>query len=508
MLKFILIILDGFGIRDEKKSNAYALANTPNLDELISSKPMVLLETSGNAVGLPNGVMGNSEVGHTNIGAGRIVKQDLVRINDDIKQDILRNNPVLVNLFTKIKNQKSTLHLMGLISDGGVHSHIDHLKYIIKAAKDFGLKDVSIHAIMDGRDTPPNSGKNYIKDLQNYLDEIRIGEIASICGRYFTMDRDTRWDRVERGYRLMVFGEGDRFDNPISAIENSYQDSITDEFITPKIIGKFKNINNGDGVLALNFRADRMREISTAFTETDFNEFKTKNIEIQYVSMTEYQDSFKFPVLFPPVKLADIFPEVLSKEGYRQLRIAETEKYAHVTYFLNGGDEHIFPGEERIMIPSPKVATYDLQPEMSAYEVTEKVIDAIKSDKFETIILNYANPDMVGHTGILPAGIKAIEVVDECLALVIEQAKLKDATIFLTSDHGNLEMMSNPETGEPYTAHTLFPVPFIVDSPKTDIALRGDGKLADIAPTILDYFNLKQPQAMTGKSLLKKKNFN
>ncbi len=502
MLKFILIILDGFGLRDEKEANAYALANTPNLDKLLSEKPMANLETSGNAVGLPDGVMGNSEVGHTNIGAGRVVKQDLVKINDDIQTNSLIKNTKLIQLFNRVKQNNSTLHLMGLLSDGGVHSQTNHLKYVLKSAKDFGVQDIAIHAITDGRDTPPKSGIDYVHDLQNFVDELAIGRITTICGRYYTMDRDKRWDRVEKGYRLMVYGDGEAFDNPISAIEHSYSKKVTDEFITPKLINKPNPIKNGDGVLAFNFRADRMREISIAFTENEFTEFQTKKLDLEYMSMTQYKESFQFPVLFPPEELNDIFPEVLSKLGFSQLRIAETEKYAHITYFLNGGNEKIFQGEDRILVPSPKVATYDLQPEMSAIEVTEKVIEAIQSDKYDAMFLNYANPDMVGHTGILSSAIKAIEIVDECVGQVIGFVRSKGATTFLTADHGNLEMMENPDTGEPFTSHTLSPVPFVVDSPNSDITLSRNGVLADIAPTILEFLDFEQPRVMTGKSLL------
>ncbi len=501
-MKFILIILDGFGLREDESGNAYALGNTPILDNLLQNKPMSVVETSGEYVGLPDGIMGNSEVGHTNIGAGRIVKQDLVRINDDIKNDQLKENINLQSTFKHVIDNDSTLHLMGLLSDGGVHSHIDHFKYILNTAKSYGVKNIAVHPFTDGRDTSPTSGKSYLVDLDNYLESINCGRIATVCGRYYAMDRDNRWDRVELAYKMLVQSEGERFENINTFLETLYENNETDEFIAPKIIGELSPIQDGDAVLTMNFRADRMRQMSRAFTEDEFNEFPTQMKNIHYVSMTQYQESFNVPVLYSPIKLNKIFPELLANEGFTQLRIAETEKYAHVTYFFNGGKESLFKGEDRILIPSPKVATYDLQPEMNARKVTDAVLDAISNEQFDAIIMNYANPDMVGHTGLLDAAIKAIETIDQCVGEVVSAVKGKNGAVFLTADHGNLEMMINPETGEPHTAHTTLPVPFVLDCHEEIYTLKSNGKLADIAPTILAYLNIPQPPEMTGNNLL------
>ena len=501
-MKFILIILDGFGLREDVSGNAYALGNTPNLDNLLQKKPMSVVEASGKFVGLPDGIMGNSEVGHTNIGAGRVVKQDLVRINDDVTSDKLKENPNLQSTFRHILQNNSTLHLMGLLSDGGVHSHIDHFKYLINAAKDYGVKKLVVHPFTDGRDTSPTSGKSYLMDLHNHLESINCGRIATVCGRYYAMDRDNRWERIESAYKMLLSSEGEYFENIETFLDSLYENDETDEFITPKIIGELVAIQNGDAVLTMNFRADRMRQIVRAFTEDSFNEFPTQIKKIHYLSMTQYQDSFHFPTLYSPIKLKKIFPELLANEGLTQLRISETEKYAHVTYFLNGGKESLFEGEERILIPSPKVATYDLQPEMNAKKVTGAVMDAIENKKFDAIIMNYANPDMVGHTGLLDAAIKAIETIDKCVGEVVSAVKENGGAVFLTADHGNLEMMTNPKTGEPHTAHTTLPVPFVLDCNETKYTLKSNGKLADIAPTILAYLKIPKPDEMTGNNLL------
>lgn len=504
MKNFILIILDGYGIRAESDANAAVLANTPNLDSIKETCPSIHLETSGAAVGLPDGVMGNSEVGHTNIGAGRVVKQDLVRINDAISSHQLHENPILHDLFDKVKLTKSTLHLMGLLSDAGVHSHLDHLKVLIQSAKDANVPDTAIHCFTDGRDTSPSSGIRYINDLQTYLDQLEYGRIATVCGRYYAMDRDNRWDRVQRAYDMLTECKGEQFVSAADAILDSYSKGIMDEFVLPKIINGGAQVTDGDGILMFNYRADRMRQISRAFTEPHFSEFPVKNLSLHYSSMTRYQEKFTFPVLFPPVSLTNIFPEILSRNGYRQLRIAETEKYAHVTYFFNGGDETVFPGEDRILVPSPKVATYDLQPEMSAPEVTDRVVEAIRSRQYEAIILNFANPDMVGHTGYLSAAIKAMETVDQCFGRIKEAMTETNGTIFLTADHGNLELMQNPETGEPHTAHTTLPVPLVMCDPTETYGLKENGKLADIAPTILEFLDLPVPEEMDGISRLKR----
>lgn len=503
MIKFILIILDGFGLRDSSVGNAYALADTPELDRLLNDCPMVPVETSGNYVGLPDGIMGNSEVGHMNIGAGRIVKQDLVRINENIDSGKLKKNQNLESIFETVHRNKSTLHLMGLLSDGAVHSHIDHLDYILNCAGDAGLADVIIHAITDGRDTAPDSGINYIRQLENIITENGIGRIGTICGRYYAMDRDRRWDRTEKAYRVLLNGMGETFDSAEEAVQFSYDMGITDEFITAKIIGNNQSLKKEDYLFMFNFRADRMRQICDALTSPNFNEFPAETEQPNVVTMTKYREDFPMPVLFEPETLNDIFPQVLSENGFRQLRIAETEKYAHVTYFFNGGTESQLVGEERILVPSPRIATYDLQPEMSAFIVTDEVLTTIENDEYEAIILNFANPDMVGHTGKLDAAIKAIETIDNCLTRITRTVKGKGGAVFLTADHGNLEMMINPETGKAHTAHTTLPVPFLIDSPKDRWTLSGKGKLADIAPTILEFLGLEKPEQMTGKSLLK-----
>ncbi len=500
--RFALIILDGFGLRDEIHANAIKLAHTPTIDKLFETCPWIPIETSGKFVGLPNGVMGNSEVGHTNIGAGRIVKQDLVRINDDVASDKLNDNNKLKNTLSIVKNNNSTLHLIGLLSDAGVHSHIDHLKYLIHSAKNYGIQDISIHVITDGRDTSPNSGLNYVKHIQIFLDEIGIGKIATISGRFYSMDRDKRWERTESSYRCYMFGEGKNESNAITAIENNYLSKITDEFIPPTIIGKGGVIKNGDGVIAFNFRADRMRQISKAFTDNTFDKFQTKQVDFHYLSMTQYQESFTFPFMYKPEVLTNILPEVLENSGYTQLRAAETEKYAHVTYFLNGGDEKQFKNEHRILVPSPKVKTYDLQPEMSAKLLTEKLIKAIQSGKYPSIFVNFANPDMVGHTGDLNAAIKAVETIDSCLEKMVFELEKSNTTLFLTADHGNLEMMIDPKTNNPHTAHTTNPVPLLLKSQDKSISIQGAGKLADIAPTILEFLNIHIPKEMNGESKL------
>jgi 2,3-bisphosphoglycerate-independent phosphoglycerate mutase len=505
MTKFILIILDGFGLREESNGNAYKLANTPELDRLLNICSMVPIETSGKFVGLPDGIMGNSEVGHMNLGAGRIVKQDLVRINDDIKSNKLKDNPKLIQLFSRIKKHNSTLHLAGLLSDGGVHSHINHLIYVLKSAKAFGLTKVHIHAFMDGRDTAPDCGENYINEIEAEINQLGIGKITTVCGRYYAMDRDNRWDRIKLAYNMLIKGKGEKFDTAKNALEYSYQSHIYDEFITPKILNGYTPIAENDGVFMFNYRADRMRQICDVFTNPNFNEFKVASHKFMLVGMNRYKESFTFPVLYKKEKLTRILPEILEENGISQLRIAETEKYAHVTYFFNGGNEHLFPNEDRILVNSPKVATYDLQPEMSAKEVTTKVLDAINSKIYGGIILNFANPDMVGHTGVLPAGVQAIETIDDCLSQIIKSIKKQDGVVFLTADHGNLEMMIDPITQKPHTAHTTLPVPFIIDDPTDTWELTKSGKLADVAPSILAYLHIEKPIEMTGESLLSRK---
>ena len=502
MLKFILIILDGFGLRKEKEGNAVAQANTPTLDRMMNNCPLSRIETSGKFVGLPDGIMGNSEVGHMNMGAGRIVKQDLVRINDSIKSNELKNNTQLQNVFNHVKNNDSTMHIMGLISDGGVHSHLNHFEYILAVARENGVEKIAIHAFMDGRDTSPVSGINFMNKLENFIASDKKYKVATVCGRYYAMDRDNRWERIEKAYKMLINSQGENYTDAVTAIQSYYDKDITDEFINPSIIGEQCPIQNGDAVFSMNFRADRMRQIVTAINDSNFLHFQTKSLDILFTTMTEYQKEFPYSVLFEQEKIDNIFPELLARNNYRQLRIAETEKYAHVTYFFNGGSEQPFPGETRKLIPSPKVATYDLQPEMSAPEVTEEVLLAIESDKYEAIIMNFANPDMVGHTGNIKAAITAIETIDSCLEKIQCAANEKDAAIFLTADHGNLELMHDPLSGMIHTAHTTLPVPLILVNVNGNYQLAETGKLADIAPTILDYLKIEKPLEMTGNSLL------
>ena len=502
MIKFILIILDGFGLRKEEEGNAVAQANTPNLDKMMNNCPLSKIETSGKFVGLPDGIMGNSEVGHMNMGAGRIVKQDLVRINDSIKSNELKNNTQLQNVFNHVKNNDSTMHIMGLISDGGVHSHLDHFEYILAAARKNGVEKIAIHAFMDGRDTSPVSGINFMNKLENFIASDKKYKVATVCGRYYAMDRDNRWERIEKAYKMLINSQGGNYTDAVTAIQSYYDKDITDEFINPSIIGEQCPIQNGDAVFSMNFRADRMRQMVTAINDSNFSHFQTEPLDILFTTMTEYQKEFPYSVLFEQEKIYNIFPELLARNNYRQLRIAETEKYAHVTYFFNGGSEQPFPGETRKLIPSPKVATYDLQPEMSAPEVTEEVLLAIESDKYEAIIMNFANPDMVGHTGNIKAAITAIETIDSCLEKIQRVANEKDAAIFLTADHGNLELMHDPLSGVIHTAHTTLPVPLILVNVNGNYQLAETGKLADIAPTILDYLKIEKPLEMTGNSLL------
>ncbi len=510
----MLIILDGWGISAETKGNAVKLAKTPYLDSLENAYPHTSLLCSGEAVGLPVGIMGNSEVGHLNIGAGRVVYQALLKINKSIKCGEFFENNVLKSVISKVKANDSALHLMGLVSDGGVHSHLSHLLALLDMAKKEELKDVYVHAILDGRDTSPDSGTDYIKSLQNYINEIGFGSIVSICGRYYAMDRDKRWDRVEKAYRLYTLGEGVKETNPVEAVQNAYNRDETDEFIQPVVItdehGKpLRTVQDGDGVIFFNFRADRARQLAQVFTDPKFTFFNRNAYpEIcDFVCMTIYDENFPLPVAFPPVHMDEILGEVISKKGLKQLRIAETEKYAHVTYFFNGGEEKAFQLEDRCLIPSPReVPTYDLKPEMSAFEVTEEVISRLQSKNYDMIILNFANMDMVGHTGVLEAAIKACEMVDKCVERVVAQVKAQGGTVLITADHGNAEKMIDAD-GHIHTAHTLNPVPFILvndnkQNKQQNIKLRLDGILGDIAPTILHIMDIDKPEQMTGSSLI------
>ena len=508
----ILIILDGWGFSEETEGNAVAQANTPFLDSMINTYPNCKLLCSGNEVGLPDGTMGNSEVGHMNIGAGRRVFQDFVRINNAIKDKTFFNNPALLDIIKKVSTSKKSLHIMGLLSDGGVHSHINHLFALIDMARQNRIEHLFIHPILDGRDTSPTSGRAYIEHLQGYLDKAGIGKIATIVGRYYAMDRDTRWDRVERAYQLFTEGRGVQFEKPVEAVQKSYDTGTIDEFVEPVVIISDNEdkgipqgiITDGDGLIFFNFRADRAKEITRAFTQKDFLEFKREKTPQlgRFVCMTQYDETFELPVAFGPQHLDLILGEILSQNSIRQLRIAETEKYAHVTYFFNGGDEKVFEGEERILIPSPRdVATYDLKPGMSACQVADTACDKIRSGEFDFIVLNFANMDMVGHTGVLEAALEACETVDQCVKKVVEAIQETGGTALITADHGNAEQMLAND-GSTHTAHTLNPVRLVLVGEKyKGITLR-DGILGDIAPTILKILNITQPTDMTGKALL------
>ena len=503
----MLMILDGFGINEKEEGNAVKLSNMPNYDKLIKQNPNTIIHTSGLSVGLPEGQMGNSEVGHTNIGAGRIVYQELTRITKDIEEGEFFSNDVLVNAIENCKKNNSKLHIMGLLSDGGVHSHNRHLYALLELAKRKDFEDVYVHCFLDGRDTPPASAETYITDLQNKMQEKGIGKVASIAGRFYAMDRDKRWERIKKAYDALVYGIGEKAGSAITAIESSYQKEIFDEFVEPTLICNndepIATISNNDSVIFFNFRPDRAREITRALVDKEFKEFKTENLNLYYVCFTEYDKTIEnVEIAFKPTKLVNTFGEYISKLGLTQLRIAETEKYAHVTFFFNGGEEKQYPGEDRILVPSPKVETYDMKPEMSAIEVTDKVIEAIKSGKYDSIILNYANPDMVGHTGSLEATIKALETIDECIGRVVEAIEEKNAVLLITADHGNAEQMIDYVTGEPHTAHTTNPVPLVLIG-KENVKLK-EGKLADLAPTMLDIMGIEKPKEMTGESIIER----
>jgi 2,3-bisphosphoglycerate-independent phosphoglycerate mutase len=498
----LLMILDGYGLRGSEEANAIAAANKPNLDKLFSSYPHSKLEASGMSVGLPESQMGNSEVGHLNIGAGRIVYQDLTRITKSIRVGDFFSNKTLLEALENVKKNESSLHLMGLLSEGGVHSHNTHLYALLELAKKQRIKKVYVHAFLDGRDVPPKSALAYISDAEKKMKEL-VGEFASISGRYYAMDRDKRWDRVEKAYDAMTSGLGNTSSSALLAVENAYARSETDEFVTPTVILKNKKpvslISNKDSVIFFNFRSDRAREITRAFIDSDFKDFKRSVYpHTHFVCLTQYDETFKVPVAYPSESLKNILADVLSGHNLKQLRIAETEKYAHVTFFFNGGRETPVGGEERILIPSPKVATYDLQPEMSAFLVTDEVVKAVSSGKYDVIILNYANLDMVGHTGVFGAAVKAVEAVDECIGRVFSAVKEAGGLLIITADHGNAEQMMD-ETGGIHTAHTCNPVPFIFC--EKGVALK-DGILADIAPTLLNILGIEKPEEMTGRSLI------
>jgi 2,3-bisphosphoglycerate-independent phosphoglycerate mutase len=502
-----LIILDGWGISFKEEGNATMLARTPNLDKFNKIYPHMSLKCSGEAVGLPDGQMGNSEVGHLNIGAGRIVYQELTRITKSIKDGDFFQNEALLSAIENAKNKKSSLHLMGLLSDGGVHSHIDHLKAIVDLAEKNNLRQVYIHAFLDGRDVPPQSAIPFLNDIDSYLKAKGFGEIATVSGRYYAMDRDNRWERVKTAYDAMVHREGDAYDSAEDLVKASYQVGIDDEFVVPALVkvkdGENAKVRSGDSVIFFNFRPDRSRQMARAFIYNDFSDFDRGNNPpaVYFVSMTQYNKDFPSPVAFSPALITNTLGEVLAAHNLKQLRIAETEKYAHVTFFFNGGVEKPNPGEDRVLIPSPKVATYDLKPEMSALELTEKVLEMIDSGIYDVIILNYANPDMVGHTGFLDAAIKAVETVDSCLGRVITRLNSIGGLGIITADHGNVEEMVDCNETCPMTAHTTSDVPFILCSQQVQ-KLKGSGALCDIAPTILELLNIEKPAEMTGNSLI------
>ncbi len=515
----ILLILDGYGLNDKTEGNAVALAKTPVMDRLMKEYPFVKGNASGLFVGLPDGQMGNSEVGHLNMGAGRIVYQDLTRITKEIEDGDFFKNEALLAAVENCKKYDSALHMWGLVSDGGVHSHIEHIYGLLELAKRNGLTKVYVHCFLDGRDTPPASGKDYVRALVNKMSELGVGKVASVHGRYYAMDRDKNWDRVEKAYAALVYGEGASAEDPVAGIQASYDAGVTDEFVIPFVVKEngvpVATVKENDSVIFFNFRPDRAREMTRAMCCEDFDGFERRNgfFALKYVCFTEYDVTIPNKIIaFEKVKLTNTFGEYISSLGMRQARIAETEKYAHVTFFFNGGVEAPNPGEDRILVDSPKyVPTYDKKPRMSAYSVCDKLSEAItkKDDNgeayYDFIICNFANPDMVGHTGVIEAAIKAIEVIDECLGELVNFVKEVNGQMFICADHGNAEMLVDYETGEPFTAHTTNPVPFILVNADENITLREGGKLADIMPTLLDIAGVKKPAEMTGESLAVRK---
>lgn len=502
-----LIIMDGFGLRAQTQGNAVANARTPRLDRIFSENPGCKLSASGLDVGLPDGQMGNSEVGHTNIGAGRVVFQDLPRISRAIEDGSFFQNEAYMEAMDDCRERGSALHLMGLLSDGGVHSHNTHLYALLKMAKERGLSRVYVHCFLDGRDVPPSSGKDFVAALAGKCREIGVGEIATVMGRFYAMDRDKRWDRVQRAYDALTQGVGVQNPDPVDAVAQSYAAGVTDEFVEPVVCAKDGKVKEGDSIIFLNFRPDRAREITRCFVDPAFTDVERKNgyFPVTYVCTTEYDATMpNVLIAFPHRALENIFGEYISRQGYTQLRIAETEKYAHVTFFFNGGEEKVFPGEDRCLIPSPKVATYDLKPDMSAYEVTDEAVKRIESGNYDVIILNFANCDMVGHTGVMSAAISAVEAVDACVGKIAEALKVHGGQLLLTADHGNADQMLD-EKGHIVTAHSLNPVPLLIMAPGREFTLKEGGILADLAPTMLDLMELEIPKEMTGHSLLKEK---
>ncbi len=503
----MLMILDGFGINEKEEGNGVKQANIPHLNEILTKNPNTIIHTSGLEVGLPEGQMGNSEVGHTNIGAGRIVYQDLAKITKAIEDGDFFSKAEFVKAIENCKANNSKLHLMGLLSNGGVHSHNRHLYGLLELAKRKDFEDVYVHCFMDGRDTPPASGESYITELEEKIQEKGVGQIATLSGRFYAMDRDKRWERVSEAYNAMVNGIGEKAISAISAIEESYQKEVFDEFVKPTVITNkagepVAKIEDGDSVIFFNFRPDRAREITRAIVDKEFDGFETNNINTYFVCMTPYDETMpNVEVAYRKEEIRNTFGEYISRRGLKQLRIAETEKYAHVTFFFNGGEEKQYEGEDRILVPSPKVETYDLKPEMSAYEVCDKVVEAIKSEKYDSIILNFANPDMVGHTGNTDAVVKALEAIDACVQKVVDAVNSVNGTLLITADHGNCEQMIDYKTGEPQTAHTTNPVPLAIVGLPCNKKIR-EGRLADLAPTMLDIMGLEKPDEMTGESLI------
>lgn len=505
----VLMVLDGYGLNEKTEGNAIAMANTPVMDKLMAEYPFVKGNASGLAVGLPDGQMGNSEVGHMNIGAGRIIYQDLTRITKDIEDGTFFENKVLLQAIENCKKNNSDLHLWGLLSDGGVHSHNSHLYGLLEMAKKNGLENVYVHAFLDGRDTPPASGKDYVQQLEDKMKEIGVGKIASLSGRYYAMDRDNNWDRVKLAYDSLVTGEGVKATDSVKAVEDSYANDKTDEFVLPTVITDENGqplslVKDGDSVIFFNFRPDRAREITRAFCDDKFTGFERDFLKLTYVCFKDYDETIPNKlVAFEKEEIKNTFGEFLAAHGKKQLRLAETEKYAHVTFFFNGGVEDPNVDEFRLLVNSPKdVATYDLKPEMSAPEVGMDLVEAIKSDKYDVIVINFANPDMVGHTGVIPAAVKAVERVDSLVGDAVQAVKDVDGVLFICADHGNAEKMIDYETGAPHTAHTTNPVPFILVNADPSWKLREGGCLADIAPTLIEVMGMEQPKEMTGKSLI------
>lgn len=504
---YALIIMDGYGVNERHEGNAIYAAKTPNMDRYLAEHPNTVIHASGMDVGLPDGQMGNSEVGHTNIGAGRIVYQELTRITKSIEDGDFFENPALCAAMENCKVNGKALHLMGLLSDGGVHSHNKHLYGLLKMAKENGLEKVYVHCFLDGRDVPPSSGAGYVEQLIEKIRSVGVGEIASVMGRYYAMDRDNRWERVEKAYNAMVLGTGETAESAVTAVKESYNQEITDEFVVPTVITKdgtpVATISEGDSVIFFNFRPDRAREITRTIVDPAFEGFQRTYFPTRFVCMTQYDVSMpNVDVAFKPERLTNTFGEYISKKGLRQLRIAETEKYAHVTFFFNGGVEAVYDGEDRALINSPKVATYDLQPEMSAYLVTDEVVKRIESGDYDVIILNFANCDMVGHTGVFEAAVKAVETVDECVGRVVDAIEKLDGVALITADHGNADQMIDYETQGAFTAHTTNVVPLVLIG-RDDLKLK-KGRLADLTPTLLDLMGLEKPEEMTGESLIER----